>query len=329
MQKFSTFSERTVSHHYKPNSSRFIEEERTLDYGVLFFYCASESFPHFSKNDIRIIGGRSCKRSDSLTECFFDTVDLPESELPLFMQSLYRIRESTVLLPLQKKILAVFNPLLRSGGLGIAFIFNYSPCYAVPLIEPQSRKLLNDVYISPSFESLSKRSGKSTSAFANSFIGIVNTLNNGLSQSTVNVASAVNIMRSAANFIDLPITVELQLDDMSERNFDAPALYSFSTSLLCMARQLSADHSAVIRISGGRHRSISIDFKVCRSIDASKDLAAALFCEKMADELRVPFFIDIENGNFHAVFAPFREDPSLFGLKTGIFIDQKRFIQTL
>lgn len=324
MQRFSTFSERTITHHHKPGNSRFISEDRAPDYDVILFFSVSEAFPHVLRDSIRIIGGRSTQRSVAPGRCLFDAIGLPESELPLFMRSLYGSRERTVLLPLGKKILAVYNPWLRSGGVGIAFIFNHSPACVTPLLESEAQKLLPDVFISPSFKGLAKKSGKSTHAFINSLMGVIDVLNKNSSQSSVSADAAINIMSSAADLMDLPITVELQLEAMSDRYFDASALYSFSLSLLHMAKRLSADHSAVIKISGGRQRSISLDFELDEKADAKKELTAALFCERMADELRVPFFIDIEGGHFHSVFAPFREDPSLFGLKTGIFIDKKR-----
>jgi hypothetical protein len=324
MQKFSTFSERTIKYNYKPNASRFISEARDPEYDVILFFSESESFPHVSRDSIKIIGGRSSKRSVAPGKCLFDAIDLPESELPLFMQSLYGTREHTILIPLGKKILTVYNPWIRSGGVGIAFIFNYSPLCVSHILESEYQKLLPDILISPTFEGFPQKRGKSAIAFTNSLMGLIDKLNKNSSQGSVSADAAINIMRSAADLMDIPITVELQLDAMSDRYFDASALYSFSTSILYMARRLSADQVASIKISGGKQRSISVDFKLAEKADVRKEMTAALFCERMADELRVPFFIDIENGNFHSVFAPFREDPSLFGLKTGIFIDKKR-----
>ena len=324
MQKFSTFSERSITHSHSPNTSRFISEVRAPDYDVILFYSVAEFFPHVSRDSIKIIGGRSNKRSFTQGECFIDVIGLSESELSLFIKSLYVTRESTVLFPLGKKILAVYTPLLRSGGLGIAFIFNYAPGCASPLFGLEDQNLLSDVMISPSFEGLTKKSGKSTMAFTHSLLSAIGELNKNLAQSKASADAAGKIMNSAADLMDIPITVELQLDAMSDRYFDTSALYSFSISLLYMARRLSADNSAKIKISGGQHRSIAVDFKLAERANVKNEIIAAQYCERLADELRAPFFIEAENGHFHSVFAPFREDPSLYGLKTGIFIDQKR-----
>lgn len=325
MQKFSTFSERTIKHHHKPNASRFISEDRAADYDMELFFVASESFPHISNDSIRLID--SSKHASS-PKSFFDIIDLPESELPLFMQSLYKTRESSALFPIGRKILAVYTPLLRSCGLGIAFIFNYTPSYVSALLELDNSEFLSDILISPTFKEYPKRSCKAM-VFANSLMGVACKLNKCLEKSTASADSAVSIITSVADLIGIPVTVELQLDDMGNRAFDTRALCTFSISLLSMAKRLSDDHSATFKISGGRQRSMSFDFDLRQGADPKNNMIAALFCEKAADELRVPFFADIENGHFHSEFAPFREDPSLLGLKSGIFIDQKRITPIL
>ena len=93
--------------------------------------------------------------------------------------------------------------------------------------------------------------------------------------------------------------------------------------LLCIllhAARVGAD-KVIITVSGERDLCITTEFE-------SKDeyiSGELLFCEKAAENMGAAFKLSCVDGCLKATFIPTRNDPSLIGLKSGIFINGKRF----
>ena len=126
-----------------------------------------------------------------------------------------------------------------------------------------------------------------------------------------------------------PVSSSLNATPSGELTLDRPTLTVFLLCLFSKARRLSRDRRADIALSFERSFKISLDFTVSPETDLQKYLSEADFCDRMADEMGIPFSFEVYSGLCRASFVPFRKDPSLMGFKAGIFIDGKRFIRKI
>ena len=80
-------------------------------------------------------------------------------------------------------------------------------------------------------------------------------------------------------------------------------------------------------LSFERSFKISLNFTISLETDIQKYLSEADFCDRMAEEMGIPFSLEVSGETCRASFVRFRKDPSLMGFKAGIFIDGRRFIR--
>ena len=326
-----TFAPKSIGYFHDPSSQNTFQRPIPFDNDLILFSVTPEALSRISFDRISIIGGRSSSGIASAKKKFSDVIKLSDVEKELFINSLYRTSEKAIILPLKNKILVVYNQLLRSSGLGLAFIFDYSPKCLSALVQSGDINF-ESVLISPTFTGLPSKSDKSMD-FLGSLSKILDCLKSSDSFSRFapesDIKALLGIINSASNLTGCPISVEL--GDISSSNIlvDRPTLMAFALCLLSKARRLSKDRRATVYISSREHFDISIEFTLSLTSDIDKDIAEADFCDRMANEMGVPFGIDINDGLCRASFIPFRADPSVLGFKAGIRIDGKRITRSI
>ena len=133
----------------------FPRKSALFDHDLILFTVATESLSRIEADKITIIGGRSASSLAVPGKRLIDVIDLQGGELGLLTDSFYKIREKVAIIPLGNKVLAIYNRLLRSNGLGVAFIFDYSPgCISAIL----SERSFESIIFSDSFKNFSAKS---------------------------------------------------------------------------------------------------------------------------------------------------------------------------
>lgn len=319
-------SPKSIGYFHDPSITKGFQKQVIFDNDLILFSVASEAPGRVSLDCISVIGGRSSSGIAIPGKKFTDIIDLPASERDLFIHSLYKSIEKAVILPLKDKILVIYNQLLRSNGLGVALIFDYSPRCLSALIK---EGLLNfdSVLVSPIFSNLSEKVGRSMeflgslSRILDSF-KIADTLSR--FEPRGDIKTIFSIINSASDVMGCPISVDLGDGSDASIFLDRPTLMSFALCMLSEARRLSKDRRSSIRLSFNEFVSISVGFELYSKSNIENSIFESDFCDKMALEMGIPFGIEISKNQFKASFIPYRADPSVLGFKAGIFIDGKR-----
>ncbi len=299
----------------------------TFDHDLLLFTVATESLSRVSTDRITVIGGRSAHGLAIPGKSLSNIIDIPDSELGLFTDSFYKIREKATVIPLHDKILVIYNRLLRSNGLGVAFIFDHSPkCVSAIL----SERSFESIAFSDSFNNLSAKS-KGAMEFLSSLSYAIETLERVafpiFSSSVSDAKIILDTVNLLSDLMGCPVSSSLNATPSSDLTLDRPTLTTFLLCLFSEARRLSRDRRADIMLSFERSFKISLNFTISLETDIQKYLSEADFCDRMAEEMGIPFSLEVSGETCRASFVPFRKDPSLMGFKAGIFIDGRRFIR--
>ena len=326
MQKGSLFHHQSIGYVHDPNSSEYFHKPLSFDNDLLLFSAFSESANLVPFEHISVIGGRSGSGLAFPGKRFSEVIELSSSEKELFIHSLYRSHEKAVIIPLNSKILVIYNQLLRSNGLGIALIFDYSPRCVSALLNNGAINL-DSVLISPSFRDIpEKQSGAMD--FLSSLSSIFNHLKHSDTLSRFepqcDVQAVLGIINSASDIMGCHISVNLGEISSKDIFLDRPTLMSFALCMLSQVRRLSKNRRATIEISSKELFSVSIDFDLYSKSNFENLILESDFCDRMATEMGIPFSIDFSDNVCHSSFIPYRADPSVLGFKAGIFINGKR-----
>ena len=326
MKKDVLFSRGSIGYIHDPNTSEYFEKPLAFDNDLLLFSAFSESANHVPFERISVIGGRSGTGFAVPGQRFSDIIDLSSSEKELFTHSLYASHEKAAIIPLKNKILVIYNQLLRSNGLGVAIIFDYSPRCVSALLGSDAVKFEN-VLIAPSFRDMpEKQLGAMDflSSLSNIFKNLRHSDTFSRFEPKCDVQAVLGVINSASDLMGCPISVNI--GDISSKDIflDRPTLMSFALCILSQVRRLSKDRHANIEISAKELFSISIDFDLYSKSSLEKNIFESDFCDRMATEMGIPFSIDLNGQICHSSFIPYRADPSVLGFKAGIFINGRR-----
>lgn len=301
----------------------------TFDHDLLLFTVATESLSRISTDRITVIGGRSAHGLALPGKSLSDIIDIPDTEVSLLTDSFYKIREKAAVIPLEDKILVIYNRLLRSNGLGVAFIFDYSPRCASAILSERS---FDSIAFSNSFYKLSEKQ-KGAMEFLSSLSFALETLERVafpvFSDMTSDAKTILDAISLLSDLVGCPVSSSLNSISTSDLTLDRPTLTTFLLCLFSEARRLSRDRRAEVTLSFERSFKISLGFTISSEIDLQKHLSESGFCDRMAEEMGIPFGFETTGDICRASFIPFRRDPSLMGFKAGIFIDGKRFIRRI
>ena len=330
MSNDTLFVPRSIGYFHDPSEPDFFKKPLAFDNDLLLFSAFSESSNHIPFDRITIIGGRSLHGFALPGKRLADVLDLSDDSKELFIRSLYDTHEKAIIIPLKNKILVIYNQLLRSNGLGIALIFDYSPRCVSALIGSGALSS-SGLLISPAFHEMSeKREG--ASSFLSSLSSILQCLKNSDTFSRFepkcDIKEVTEILNSASDLIGCPISVNVGEIFSEDVFIDRPTLLTFAICLLSKARRLSKDRRITVSISAKELFSISAEFTLYSKYsetDSKHILAESDFCHRMATEMGIPFNVNISDDIFKSAFIPYRADPSVLGFKAGIFIDGKRF----
>ena len=308
-------------------SSPLSKKSGVFDHDLILFTVATEALSRIETDKITIIGGRSAHGLAIPGKRLVDTIDLPIGELGLLTDSFYKTREKVAIIPLGNKVLAIYNRLLRSNGLGIAFIFDYSPsCVSAFLAEISFESII----FSDSFKGLSKKS-KGAMEFLSSLSYAIEMLEHIAFPVFTDPTSDTKIMLDSisllSDFMGCPVSPILKALPSRELTLDKPTMTTFLLCLFSEARRLSRDRRAEVVFSAERSFKIAINFTISPDITPQNHLSEADFCDRMAEQMGIPFSFEIDGELCSISFVPFRKDPSLTGFKAGIFIDGRRFIR--
>ena len=228
---------------------------------------------------------------------------------------------------MKSKILVIYNQLLRSNGIGLAFAFDYSPRCVSALIGSNTSSF-EGVLISPSFNSLPEKTlgAMEFSVSVSRILGglkVADTLSR--FEPKCSVSTILSVINSASDLIGCPISVDVGELSSEELYLDRPTLMAFSLCMLSQVRRLSKNRRAVVRISAKEFFEVSIEFDLYSKSDPSASISESDFCDRMATEMGIPFCVEMDGGVCRSSFIPYRADPSVLGFKAGIFINGKRF----
>ncbi len=320
------FQPKSIGYYHDPYTSDLLKRTIVFDNDLVLFSASPEAFNRVSLERISIIGGRSSSGYAIPGKCFSDIITLTDTEKELFAHSLYHSSEKAAVFPLNNKILVIYNQLLRSNGLGIALVFDYSPKCVSFLLNNDTLNF-GSVLISPSFSLLSEKE-VGANDFLSSFSRILESFNNSDTMSRFDpqcdIKEILSIINSASDLMGCPVSVDLG-DTAREKLFlDRPTLMAFTLCMLSKARRLSKDRKATIKISAGELFNISISYLLYPDTNTEENIHEADFCDKMAIEMGIPFGVEFVGDICHSSFIPYRADPSVLGFKAGIFINGRR-----
>lgn len=329
MKNDSLFCSKSIGYFHDPGAPGAFNTKPAFDNDLILFSVSSESFRNISLDRISVIGGRSANGYSVPGKRFSDIINIPDSEKDLFIDSLYNISEKAAVIPLKNKILVIYNQLLRSNGLGIALIFDRSPKCVSALLHSEAINFSN-VLFSSSFSSMTDKDDGAME-FLSSFSRFLDKLKHSDTLSRFNpksdIKTILNVINSASDLMGCPISVELQALPDGDLFLDRPTLMAFSLCLLSQARRLSKERKATVKISAKELFNISVDFVLYSKANIDKIISETGFCDKMAQEMGIPFGLELNGGICSTSFIPYRADPSLLGFKAGIFINGKRIIR--
>ena len=320
-----------AGYYHDPYVSDVLKRPLIFDNDLLLFSASSEALGRVSFDRISVIGGRS---SDGLAlpgRSFSEIISLADSEKELLVKSLYVSSEAVALIPLGNKVIAVYNQLLRSNGLGIAFIFDYSPGCVSYLIKNEAFDTRR-VLISSTFRGFDEKEAGSAellSSFSRALEKFKNSDAISRFSPSGDLRSILDVVNASSDLIGCPISVEIGELSSGNLSFDRPTLMAFILSLLSMARRLSKDRKATVNISQDRFPSISSSFILYSSDDIQSGIHEVDFCDRMASEMGIPFSVEFDGDVCRASFIPYRADPSALGFKAGIFINGKKLVRSL
>lgn len=310
--------------------SPYLSKSRSVfDHDLILFTVATESLSRIEADKITVISGRSAHSRAIPGKRLIDTIDIPSTELGFLTDSFYKIRERVAVIPLGDKILAIYNRLLRSNGLGVALIFDYSPgCVSAIL----SERSFDSVLFSDSFKGIPERS-KGAAELLSSLSCAIEALERAafpiFTDHASDAKAILDIIALLSDLMGCPASSRLTALPTGDLTLDRPTLTVLLLCLLSKARRLASDRRADVILSFEGSFKISVGFTASSEADIQNHLSEADFCNRMAEEMGIPFSFEADGTLCKASFVPFRRDPSLLGFKAGIFIDGKRFIRKI
>ena len=327
MKKDSISPTNRIGYIHDPSDTLGFQKPVFFDNDLFLFSAYSESYNRISFDRISIIGGRCSSASSIYGKPLLDVISIPDTEKDLFLHSLYGSVESVAVIPLKSKTLVIYNQLLRSNGIGLAFVFDYSPRCVSALISNNTPSF-ESILISPTFNSLPEKTAGAmdfSGSAARIFKGL--RISDSLSrfEPKCSVSTILSVINSASDLIGCPISVDVGELSSEELYLDRPTLMAFSLCMLSQVRRLSKDRRAVVRISAKEVFEVSIEFDLYSKADLSKSISESDFCDRMATEMGIPFCVEMDGSICRSSFIPYRADPSVLGFKAGIFINGKRF----
>ena len=295
------------------------------DHDIFLFSVSSDNFPQIPKSGVKIIGGRRASGNIVPGACLFDYISPDDRELPLFFSSFFDPDKSITVFPMNNKILVVYNKLFRYNGLGIVFVYNYSPSAAAAILNSECADTFSNIRFSDSFYSIPANDRK-----AMDFIGSLSYFTSRLSErglgNKASVYTAAQIIGAAADVMGCPIIIEYDTSHISDRRIDETSLFALCLCLISQAKRTSNGGEITVTITGESALNILFDYELSPLTEVKRDLTESFFCDKIANDSGIPYITSAESGAFRARFLPLKEDPSRMGFKSGVIYDGKRVI---
>ena len=211
MKKDFLSPRKSAGYFHDPGATPGFQKPTAFDNDLFLFSAYSESHNHVPFDRISIFGGR-CSSSPSIYgKPLSDVISIPDTEKDLFIHSLYGSVEPVAVIPLKSKILVIYNQLLRSNGIGLAFAFDYSPRCVSALIGSNTSSF-EGVLISPSFNSLPEKTlgAMEFSVSVSRILGglkVADTLSR--FEPKCSVSTILSVINSASDLIGCPISVDV------------------------------------------------------------------------------------------------------------------------
>ena len=312
----NAFKNRYIKYHISPNESSPFAPCPIDGNDVVLFSVSSEAFPHVSKKDVSIIGGVSSEGTPIEQKNLFELISISEDMLSAFFASLYSSDDRAILFPLKDRSLLLFTRFLRSSGLGIAVILNFSPKVLAALSHSDLADSLVDVHFSDFVCTIAEEHDQTTKLFQ-----AVSHYSSRIARASFpNDRSILNVIESACNILGVSARINLSTEAESITDCDLDSAFSL---LLCiLSHAMRSTKEINITVSGDQYAVISVDFES----DSSGDISRLLFCERIAENMGTSFNLTALDHHFTASFIPLRQGPSPEGFKSGIFINGKRFV---
>ena len=312
----NAFKNRYIKYHISPNESSPFAPCPIDGNDVVLFSVSSEAFPHVSKKDVSIIGGVSSEGTPIEQKNLFELISISEDMLSAFFTSLYSSDDRAILFPLKDRSLLLFTRFLRSSGLGIAVILNFSPKILAALAHSDLADSLVDVHFSDFVCTIAEEHDQIPMLFQ-----AVSYYSSRIAEASFsNDRSILNVIESACNILGASASINLSTE--AERITDCDLDAVFSLLLCILSHAMRSTKEINITISEDRRTVISVDFES----DPSGDISQLLFCEMIAENMGTSFNLTALGHHFTASFIPLRQGPSPEGFKSGIFINGKRFV---
>ena len=294
---------------------------------IILFTFSSESYLHSTVADTRVIGGKSDRSPLIVGMPITDTVSIPDSELSLFCDSLLRIRENAAVIPLENKVLVVYNKLLRALGLGVAIVLDIAPESVAELIREGGTDIYANVLFSKGFGAFIPDS-TDTAGFTRElsyYLGALDSAFYASKDGRATIDRIITLIETVAELTDCATETDAATVSGHRKLFDPISLTAFMLCFFSSIHSLSGDKTARIIISEKELFHVSVSFSPLSNENIDRVLHSAHFCEAIALERDIPFRFDSSDKGCRLLVVPYREDPSLSGLKAGIYIDGKRF----
>ena len=260
-------------------------------------------FSRLPQEGFSIVGGRSAHGYAIPGGDLCAVLGLKSAELSLIEKALSSQVLSIV--NVARRPAAVFGRFYRACGLGVICLFDYS---AKVSLSPALREIF------PSFSFFPEVPGENHPD-ALGFAGAVSDFAKHLfiadgsaaaSESDLLLASA-RLSGCRAGFDGIP----------ASSGADRLLLGAFSICFFSAIRRLADDRSATVSFENG-----TLYFGFGRKDEISRsELSEMLFCDRLARRLGIPFGFEFAHGVGRIFLLPRKVDPSLYSLKSGVFVD--------
>ena len=225
--------------------------------------------------------------------------------------------------PFKRGLILILSQLFRSNGLGIAVILNNSTNNASIIYHTDLFSAFPNLLFAERFESLPEKH-VGTEYLRQELEYYLSRLDSIKHEEISDNSSVFKTIKTASELTGCPLVIEIAVGNSNSRKFDHSTLLSFLICILSHARRKSDGSGVVLRLPSDGIVPISVRYKLSSDYD-EKSLSEIFFCEEMADRIGMPFCFAIDNQECSILFSPVRDDPSLFGFKSGIFINGKPF----
>lgn len=275
---------------------------------LILFSVSSEAFPHFSPDDLTILGGSRAVNALA-GQNLFSFIHLSEKDIEFLFSLIYKNENSTALFPSGDKTLLISFQLLRAGGTGIAVTIDCPPTGISALATSELADSLDGLVLSPSVEDFQPDDEQCMELYRS-----VSRLLNLISGKK----TLLETVRSVAELSSVKVGADLPTDVDYDQGFDSSAAISLLLCLFSHALSVGIDELK-LSVSSEHDFSLSVDFETVCPISH-----LLLYCEKIAENMGIFFRLHVNENKHRAILVPIRRLPA-DGFKSGIFINGKRF----